>query len=418
MFMSNISSHGQPPGIRIATVSATGDIKVNSTLLLQAVVVNTNGWSHTHDYGVVLPPGIVNKSPTLISNIYVAGESIKLINFTILINSTGDFELLFYDSSGGGINSYYIAHLLVQSFPSALPSNIIINETLDIDNTIYINNTIPVNINATIPVYANINISNVLNNENFINTNISTICNTTVYNNLINNITNTIYNTYLANISNAIYNEFIANITQYFNITQWQQQWQWQNVTIIFPSDDGQQTFLYMMAGAGILGVFFLGSATTSIEKVTRIKEEKKKSKWATLASPLTSQTSMLNRRFKFGLATVLAATLTTLGTLAVFPSLGFSFAYSVTFGLLLGAIGFIIIASLNAPRGLIALLPIIDIGLWLWDWRAGLTMLIIVLVLFAIFIIYMRQHKTTQPGTTTSKKPLGGYARKGLPEF
>jgi hypothetical protein len=399
--------------VSIAAVSAKGTLAVNSTITLQATVLNIYSNSQTRDVGLALPTGLVNQSKLLIKDITISKNSYRFVNFTILINSTGDFELMFYLLNGGAVSNWLTMHLLIEGLPTALPPQIAVNTTIRINTTININNTIPILVNATIPVSATINVSNTLNNFN----NITMLCNTSVYNAIVNNMTNEIYNTFLANITNVIYNQFIANITQYFNITQWQQQWQWQNVTIIFPADNGQQTFLYMMAGAGILGVFFLGSATTSIEQVTRIKEGKRKSKWAALTSPLTSRTAMLNRRFKFGLATVLSATLTTLGTLAVFPSLGFDFAYSVTFGLLLGAIGFIVIASLNAPRGLIALLPVIDIGLWLWNWLAGLIMLIVVLVIFAIFIIYIRR-RSESPGTSAPKRPRYEYTRKGPPPF
>jgi hypothetical protein len=374
--------------VSITAASAKGTIAVNNTIILQATVLNTFSNSQTRDVGLALPTGLVNQSKLLVKSITISKNSYRFVNFTILINSTGDFELMFYLLSGGAVSSWLIMHLLIESLPTALPSQITINTTIKINNTININNTIPVQINATIPVYAVINVSNTLNNFN----NITTLCNTTVYNAIVNNITNKIYNIFLANITNVIYNQFIANITQYFNITQWQQQWQWQNVTIIIPPyDTTQQVLPYMLGGTAILGLFFMGYSGAVFKK----KEEEvyetvfpAKTKKQQLGLP-TSVIPEFKHQFKFGLGLILAAGISALAIFLLFPALGFDLLVSIVLGFAAASIVFLIVMSFNYPKALIFTLIPIDLGLWFWNWLPATILLGLIVFLLVGFLIY-----------------------------
>lgn len=482
----------------IASVSAKGNIAVNSTITLQAIILNTGSSGRTRDIGIGLPSGLINQSNLLIKNLYIAGDSFKLANFTIKITSVGDFEILFYLLSGGEISNWFIAHLLVQSPPSALPPTIIINQTINIDNTIpfhlnntvnihinttipvrinttirinntlslkinatipvhidntipvYLNNTISIHINNSIPVYATINISNSIRNLN----NITTFCNTSVYNAIVNNITNKVYNQFYANVTNKIYNQFIANITnniynvfvanvtnhiynsfianitnkvynevianvtnliinkfianftQYTNISQIQWQWQWQHQnqtqsqTTIIDFQQFTQSLAY-------LGFFAIGIATIT---TTRNSWQTRKVVSGGGKTPKVEKT--LNQRMIFGLALVGAVITELAFSCLLYPILpstyqqNFSFGGIISYGnhifaLIIALIVYLLILGIYSYKFVIVGILIIPIELLFFNTSLALWVLIgelLIIILIVILLKYNSKRHLEEP--------------------
>jgi hypothetical protein len=358
-FLVSIKPAVGSSSVYVEAVSYQGDIAVNETIVLQATIINTYTTSRIRDIGLVLPNGLTNYSP-LVKNINIPGNSFRFVNFTIQIDSVGDFELLFYVLSGTQISDWKTMHLLVESFPATLPPEIQIN------TTIYINNTIPITINETVIV------DNVINNFDTI----TVFCNDTIY----NNITNTILNN--------IYNLVLINVTLNFNVTQWQQQWQWQNQTVIVNvGNPEQEVLLYTLAGTGILGLFFIGYSGGPLKKkeifgVPGGPPPKKGSYF----SPVIPE---LEHKFKYGLGLMLAAIVAALTIFLIAPLINASLIVSIVLGFVAASIIFLIIMSLNYPKLLVFTLIPLDIGFWLWSWIPALILLLIMIAMVLIFLGY-----------------------------
>lgn len=263
--MSGNSGHCFNGGTYIGSVSAIGNIQVDENVTLEVTVLNTYGSFRIRDVGLVLPYGLINQSNLHIEDVMIAGDSFETVNFSILINSTGDFQLLFYLFDGGGIVHYEILHLLVEAFPDELPIEIIVNET------VIINETIP------ITLYEEVNVSNYLEINNY--NNYSVLINETEYNNIINNISNNIYN--------DVYVTLINNISQW----QWQNQSQWQNQTQWMYNNYMLLTQALCYLGFGLVGMY----TVTTAKETWKIKKRKK----------TEEEYRVLNRNVVFGTALI-----------------------------------------------------------------------------------------------------------------
>jgi hypothetical protein len=343
--------------IQIGAISAQGDITVNSTITLQVTVINTYSSDKIRDIGMALPYGLVNLSETTLKNVVIPGDSYIILNFTIFINSTGDFEILFFEHNGYGIGDWTTAHLLVESYPESLPIQIIINETVYIDE-------IPVT------VYEEINVTNWLINNNY--NNLSVLINQTNYNLITNNIIN--------NITNIVVVNVINNYTQ----------WQWQNVTVIVPTDEwGVGALYFTLGGSAIMGIFFMGTAKSSFEKGSSYKKSR-------------AGIPIADRSFKFGLGVFAGVSLSVLLILGLPYFCGIDFFYAVIYGILAGISIFIIIMSLNKPITLLALLVPINVFLWIYYWPAGLIMLIVIGLIIFGYMVYSYLHNRYSTRSTS----------------
>lgn len=323
--------------IRFGNVSATGVIDVGQNITIYATVMNDYSSAKTRDIGLVIHQGLVNYSALLIKNqLLPANSANNIFNWTVLINATGDYELLFYI---GGIESYKVMHLIVGAYPSGLPSQIIINETFSVNTTNYITN------------------------------NFTLFLSETEYNTLINNITNSIYNTVINNI--------IVNNT----------------IIINFPDNEAQSALYFGMVGLTVMGMYGIMSTDKTHQSYevtpTRKKDGKRRSNkhWYNLLP------FVLDRRFQYGLAMVFGVIGWIIGSVLIYPTFNLviqeqlAFGYDILvgsyiFGLLFGTFIALLILSIDAfPLFIVALATSMIICIIIEAW------MLLIIVVIGIFL-------------------------------
>jgi len=365
MWITNISSSHAVSQLYFGNASVIGIIAPHNNVTLEVTAFNQGGSAKIVKVGMVVPSGLIQWD-TSEHTVLIPKESTNKTVWQILINSTGDFEILFYMMYGGQLDTYRIFHLLVQSAPSQLPYEIIVNETIWI--------------NATIPVYVNetVNVTNYVNNNNY--NNFTCFVNESVYMNLINNITNTIVNNVYYNIT--------LNYYLYINQSQWQQQNQSQWIIFDIPSG-----ILYgSMAALGIVGVHNIASGDSTI--VARRVSRRRKGR-----SDSDAEGWEFNRRVQYGYGILGAIAGELVGALLVFQYLpsyiqtNFAFIGSgyapFLFGLFIALGFFCIILSLDEPLDLLGLAVLgtvftIFVSLF-WFIIALIGLLLIIVIVYAI---------------------------------
>jgi len=381
--------------IPIGNVSAIGDLSPGNNITLEVTAINTYASAKTRDIGLVLPYGLINYSPLVIEDVVIPADGFATVNFSIYINSTGDYELLFYTYEGYGIDQYKIMHLIIGAFPDSLPISIIINETVYVEE-------IPVD------VYADINVTQWLTNNFY--PNITLLVNETEY--------NTIHTTIINNITQNV----IVNVVNNYSQWQWQNQSQW----IIFDVPAG---ILYgSMAALGLIGVHNVVAGETTIK--TR-RRRRKGGQYTDAAEPELEDGWEFERRVQYGYGLLGAIFGELLGVFLIYQFLPTSIQDNFAliagsyapflFGIFIALGFFFIILSLDEPVDLLGLGVLGTIFALFVSLFWFLFSAIFLLCLIAVVFTYRKRHaiqETYARVEARAEEIAKAEKRKRLAEF